>query len=96
MRQVVLGAIRKIVGVARRYAAGFEITDEYVKWLCFANAGMLDRGNLYCFDLAIRNLPSDAPMVEIGSFCGLSTNLIAHYKYKHGKTNTLITWLPCR
>ena len=54
--------------------------DEYVEWLCFANAGMLDRGNLYCFDYAIRNLPSSAPLIEIGSFCGLSTNLITYYK----------------
>lgn len=60
-------------------------------WLCFANAGMLERGNLYCIDHAIRNLPSEAPVLEIGSFCGLSTNLISYYKEKHGVRNRLIT-----
>ena len=68
-----------------------DISDEYVEWLCFANAGMLDRGNLYCFDYVIRNLPSSAPLIEIGSFCGLSTNLITYYKKKYNVKNALIT-----
>ena len=68
-----------------------DITDEYVRWLILANAGMLDHGNLYCFDYAIRNLPSQAPMIEIGSFCGLSTNLLAYYKKRAGISNRLFT-----
>ncbi len=68
-----------------------DISDEFVEWLCFANAGMLERGNLYSFDYAIRNLPSDDPMLEIGSFCGLSTNLLTYYKTKHGVVNNLFT-----
>jgi hypothetical protein len=67
------------------------LTDEYVQWLSFANAGMLNRGNLLCFDYAIRNLPSDHAIVEIGSFCGLSTNLLAYYLQKHGAANPLFT-----
>lgn len=73
-----------------------DISDPFITWLCFANAGMLHRGNLYCFDLAMRSLPSNAPMVEIGSFAGLSTNAIAYYRRVHGRTNPLITtdkWL---
>jgi predicted O-methyltransferase YrrM len=57
---------------------------------------MLSSGNLYCFDHAIRNLPSELPIIEIGSFCGLSTNLMAHYLQVHGRNNTLFTcdaWL---
>jgi len=72
-------------------AQSIDISDEYVNWLCFANAGMLHRGNLYCFDYALRNLPSRAPLVEIGSFCGLSTNLLTYYKQRHGRANPLIT-----
>jgi hypothetical protein len=68
-----------------------DITTPYVQWLSFANAGMLNRGNLWCFDYAMRHLPSDAPMVEIGSFCGLSTNLISYYRQKHGRANPLFT-----
>jgi len=68
-----------------------DISTSFVNWLCYANAGMLERGNLYCFKHAIDNLPSDAPIVEIGSFCGLSTNLITHYKQEAGVKNPLFT-----
>lgn len=67
-----------------------DISNDYINWLCFTNAGMLARGNLYCFDYAIRNLPNEAPIVEIGSFCGLSTNAITYYKQKHRIKNPLI------
>jgi hypothetical protein len=65
--------------------------DEYVKWLCFANAGMLDRGNLHLIDMAMKQLPSQAPILEIGSFCGLSANMLTHFKRKHGAKNRLVT-----
>ena len=71
-----------------------DISNEYINWLCFASAGMLDRGNLYCFNYAIENLPSNAPIVEIGSFCGLSTNAITYYKEKWRVKNRLITCEP--
>lgn len=63
----------------------------FVSWLRFANAGMLDNGNVYCFQYAIENLPSDNPIIEIGSFCGLSTNLISFYLRKNKRSNKLIT-----
>jgi len=89
-----MGKLRS--GLTRAFAAVtrgriIDISDEYTKWVSFANAGMLHAGNLYCFDHAIRNLPSQAPIVEIGSFCGLSTNLLTYYKRKHGVSNRLIT-----
>jgi hypothetical protein len=80
----------------RRLRPPIDITDEYVRWLTMANAGMLDHGNLYCFDYAMRNLPSGAPIVEIGSFCGLSTNLLSYYKQRAEVANRIFTsdaWL---
>jgi len=68
-----------------------ETWTEYMNWLTYANAGMLNPGNAYCFDYAIRNLPSAAPIVEIGSFCGLSTNMITYFKEKYGIKNPLVT-----
>src|SRR2546428_4232751 len=65
--------------------------DEYLDWLFFANAGMLHRGNVYCIEHALKNLPSANPVLEIGSFCGLSTNVISYYMKKHGVMNKLIT-----
>lgn len=64
---------------------------EYLDWLSFANAGMLDRGNVECFDYALRRIETDSPMIEIGSFCGLSTNVLTYLKEKHGRTNKLVT-----
>jgi len=75
-----------------RTGSGIEyinLMDDYLGFLSFVNAGMLNKGNLLCFDYALRNLPSTNPIVEIGSFCGLSTNIIAYYKQKHGVTNPL-------
>jgi predicted O-methyltransferase YrrM len=68
-----------------------EVWTEYMDWLSFVNAGMLWKSNVLCLDYAIENLPEEAPIVEIGSFCGLSTNLITYLKDKHGKKNPLIT-----
>jgi methyltransferase family protein len=90
MKNLRAEVIKRIRG-SRDARRRIDISDEYVAWVCFANAGMLDRGNLYCFDYAIRNLPSDAPILEIGSFCGLSTNLLTYYKLKHGARNPLFT-----
>jgi hypothetical protein len=64
---------------------------EFVEWLRFANAGMLDLGNLYCYEYAIKNLPSDNPIIEVGSFCGLSTNLITFYLQHFSKNNKVFT-----
>ncbi len=66
-----------------------DITDEYTNWLSFANAGMLNKGNLLCIDHAMAHLPSNHPIVEIGVFCGLSTNLLTYYKRKHHRSNPL-------
>ena len=67
------------------------VWSEFLSWLTFANPGMLTRSNVSCLDYAIRHLPSDAPILEIGSFCGLSTNIITHLKQKHQRSNPLIT-----
>jgi hypothetical protein len=65
------------------------LQDKFLEWLGFANAGMMHPGNLSLLDYAISHLPSTAPMIEIGSFCGLSTNIIGYLKLKHGVANRL-------
>jgi hypothetical protein len=66
-------------------------TDDFIDWLLRANAGMQHRGNIYSFKYAIDHLVSDHPVVEIGSFCGLSTNIIAYLLKKAGRKNQFIT-----
>lgn len=63
---------------------------EYMDWLTYANAGMLARGNAYCIEYAIQNIKSKAPIVEIGAFCGLSTNMITYFKEKYNVKNPLV------
>ncbi len=53
--------------------------------------GWLEPGHLYCFDYAIKNLPDNNPILEIGTFAGLSTNTILFFLSKHNKANKLIT-----
>jgi len=65
--------------------------DEFLKWLSFAVPGMTGGGNVECIRYAIKNLPTSSPIIEIGSFCGLSTILISHFKTKFGKTNQIYT-----
>ena len=91
LRNLLARGLRKAARAAEPPTEIIDISDEYVKWLCFANAGMLDRGNLHAFDYAIGRLPSDAPILEIGSFCGLSANLLTYYKRKRRAKNRLIT-----
>src|SRR5258706_9299065 len=66
------------------------IADEYVNWLTFINPGMLAKGNLLCFDYALSHLPSQNPMIEIGVFAGLSTNLLTYYRARHGVINSFV------
>jgi Methyltransferase domain len=95
-------AVRQVVGAAGRLPFVQEIleqsrprivdiTNNDVRWIQYANAGMLNPGNLYCFDYAIKNLPDEAPILEIGSFCGLSANVLTYYKKANGRGNRLIT-----
>src|SRR5215204_312465 len=79
--------VRKIKNIVH---PTIDISDEFTELLCGINSGWLERGNLYCFDYAIRNLPSESPLIEIGSFCGLSTNLLTYYKGLHSVKNKLI------
>ena len=68
--------------------------DYYLDWLSWANAGMLFRGNHCSFDHAIKHLKDDAPILEIGSFCGLSTNVLNYYRRLNGRNNRLFTCDP--
>ncbi len=67
------------------------VHSEYLNWLNFANAGMLNPGNIYSLDYAIKNIATHSPVLEIGSFCGLSTNVISYLLRKHGKKNIIIS-----
>jgi len=91
VRNLVARALRKAAFVVEPPRQPIDASDLYTTWLCFANAGMLDRGNLYLIDYALSRIRTSSPMIEIGSFCGLSANVLTHFKRKHGLKNHLIT-----
>ena len=66
----------------------------YLDWLTFANAGMLVRGNVASFKYALDHLPSAAALVEVGSFCGLSTNVLTYLLRRAGLSNPLFACDP--
>lgn len=70
---------------------GRALDDEFVRWLGYANAGMLNPGNAWSMDYAVRHLPAGSALVEIGSFAGLSANVICHLLRKHGRSNSFYT-----
>jgi hypothetical protein len=49
--------------------------------------GMLHEGNIFLMDYAVQNMPEHGIVLEIGSYGGLSTNLILHLLNKHQKKN---------
>lgn len=86
--------------VTKRLPSGAEwldISNPYTQWLNSANAGWLNAGNLLGFETGVRTCPPGTSMVEVGSYLGLSTNLISYYKRVHGRTERLVTcdcWSP--
>ncbi len=88
--------LKRLFHAGLQYMNTKYISDEYIKWLTRANAGMLNSGNIYSMSLAIENLPSASPVLEIGSLCGLSINVISYLLSSRGKTNRIIScdkWL---
>lgn len=60
--------------------------DEYLLWLSFAVPGMLAKGNVNGIAHALQHMPAGGAVLEIGSFCGLSTCVLAHLRQTHGVT----------
>jgi hypothetical protein len=61
------------------------LEDDYINWLCRVNGGWLDArdGNIAAFNYALERCPPEGALVEIGSFLGLSTNILSYLRRKH-------------
>jgi hypothetical protein len=88
---MLLGNLGRLAGRALQRARRIDLQDPLVNWLKLANAGMLDPGNVHCMDLAVSRMPADTAIVEIGSFCGLSTNILFRLKQKHSRSNPIFS-----
>lgn len=70
--------------------------DLYIKRLksLVIGEGMLHEGNIYLIDFAIKNMPKNGVVVEIGSYGGLSTSLILHLLKKYSRTESMLNCDP--
>jgi hypothetical protein len=68
-------------------------SDDFIKRIrsLVIGEGMLKEGNISLMDYAIKNLPEQGSVLEIGSYGGLSTNLMIYLMRKHKKNNSFFT-----
>jgi len=87
-----LGRKRRWMRHQRRGVVPYD--SEYLKWMSFAVAGMFHPGHRHLIDVAISQLPTDDPVLEIGVFAGLSTNVLTYFLARHDRRNDLISTDP--
>lgn len=83
------GGVRDVVGSALRHTANrvdgnlrndaeTKQANEFLTWVHYAVPGMLGQGNIDAMEYALAKMPSGNPILEIGSFCGLSTVVLSY------------------
>jgi hypothetical protein len=74
----------------------YKLDDDFVKRLrsLVIGEGMLSDNNIKLINYAIQHLPKEGHVVEIGSYGGLSINLIIHLLKKYNKNNLVFNCDP--
>lgn len=87
-----MNALRKLFGSRYKQLP----QDDFIRRLSVSviGEGMLHPGNAYLMDWAIQRMPSGGAMLEIGTYGGLSTNLICYLAKKHRQTHPFFTCDP--
>lgn len=93
---IIASNIRNFSSVEFRESNRNVSSDEYIQWLCQILGGWLtpDHGNLRAFDYAVRHMPIGGAIVEVGSFLGLSTNIITYLVTKYHRDNPIFACDP--
>ena len=73
------------------FAAPDSIWSDYLKFVSSATGGWPSQGNIEAMGHAVRHRPSDAAMLEIGTFCGQSSCSLAYLIEKFSAPNPLFT-----
>ncbi len=70
--------------------------DSYIEWICRIVGGWLrpQDGNIRAFDYAVRQMPAQGAVVEIGSFLGLSACILCYLMDKYDKDNVFFASDP--
>lgn len=89
--------VRALLGSALRVAANRvdsteqKHDDVFVTFMQFGIPGWLTSENVPAMEYAIQNMPPGKPILEIGSFCGLSAIVLNYLLDKNSKSATLFT-----
>jgi hypothetical protein len=95
-KKVILGITPPIIiALIRKTIRGRDVSsDEYILWISAILGGFLSQGNVRAFDYAVRHMPPEGAIVEIGSLFGLSTNIITYLTIKYERDNPFFTCDP--
>jgi predicted O-methyltransferase YrrM len=87
-----MNALRKIFGSRHKRIP----QDDFIRRLpaTVVGEGMLHPGNIYLMDWAIERMPAGGCMLEIGTYGGLSANLICYLARKHRQSHPFFTCDP--
>lgn len=93
VRGVVASALRRTANrldrKSRKNKAASTPTNEFLMWVRFAVPGMLEQGNIAAMKYALANMDPSKPILEIGSFCGLSTVVMTYLCDMHSLTTPI-------
>jgi hypothetical protein len=67
------------------------VGDDFMTWMQSIIPGWLRQGNLEAFAYCLARLPSDAPIIEIGSWAGLSLNHLILLLRRAGRQNPVFS-----
>jgi hypothetical protein len=67
------------------------VWDDAMHWMGFVVPGMLDHGNIDLFSYCFKRLPSEAPIIEIGSFAGRSLNYMIFFLRRAQRPNLVFS-----
>src|SRR5262245_44523162 len=74
------------------FGTNIMVADDYIRFLEYVcGGGMFEKGNVYLWQKAIDALPPGLPVVEVGAFSGVSTNILTYLLAKQGKANPLFS-----
>lgn len=81
-----------IKNILHKYRTKTIPKDDFMKRLpsSVIGQGMLHEGNLHLINHAIKNMPDEGYVMEIGVYGGFSTNLILHLLKKHHRPHQIV------
>lgn len=86
--------LKRILGKNRYKKIDYQ--DNFIKRIrsSVIGEGMLHEGNIFLMDYAIKNMPTNGKVLEIGCYGGLSSNLLLHLMKKYNRKEAFMACDP--